>query len=91
MESEKSAAQKIIIETLTNKLHYLEHQRNFLAKFIMDEKNAESVSFPRAKDVLSKLNLYIKFKRDELNQADDIWLAYQLDDLEEEICQITIQ
>ncbi len=87
MESEKTLAQKEIVETLTKKLNDLENYRVYLTKFVMDEKNADNPSFQRASKVLTLLRGHLIIKRDELQAADAIWLELQLDDLEAQICQ----
>lgn len=87
MESEKTLEQKKTVEDLTQNLNKLENYRTYLSKYVMDERNAQAELFVRASAILMQLKSYLKIKRDELQEADAVWMGFQLDDLEAEICQ----
>ncbi len=88
MDSEKTAAQKELVTALTEKMHELENYRTYFSKIVMDENNTTSVALKeRVQKTLLLLKDYLRVKRDELKVQDALWLEYQLDDLEAELCQ----
>lgn len=91
MESEKTLEQKALVEKLTHELHENENYRTMLTKFVMDEKNMASPLFDRANALLIKLKVALKFMRERLKEADEVWLGYQLDDLDAELGEMAAE
>jgi len=91
MESEQTKAQKEICEKLQQDLQRLDNYKVYLTKFVMDDKNAATAHYDRASSILMRLKIHLQRLHDELTIADTIWLGFQLDDLEAELCQSQTQ
>lgn len=85
MDSEKTAAQKELVENLQKDLQRFDAYKIYLTKFVMEDKNVGTAHYDRASNVLTRLKIHLQKLHDELDIADTIWLGFQLDDLEAEL------
>lgn len=86
MDSEKTLAQKELVESLNRDMQRLANYKTYLTKYVMEDKNIGSEHYDRASTLLTRLKGYLVTANEKLEQADMVWLGYQLDDLEAEIC-----
>ncbi len=81
-DSEKTLAQKTIVEGLNKDLERFEMIKGHLSSFLFKDKNFNSPNYSRAQVAVKKVKDKIADLELQMKVADEIWFGFQLEDLE---------